>query len=60
MYPLAKTVSHVKWNPDKFSFATAIAISKEMGFQGVYSIESGGPEPYSEVQAIVDKLMIYL
>jgi Xylose isomerase-like TIM barrel len=60
MYPLAKTVSHVKSNPDKFSFATAIAISKEMGFQGVFSIESGGPEPFANVQAIVDKLMIYL
>ena len=56
-YPLAKTVSHVKWNPDQFSFAKAIAISKEMGFKGVYSIESGGPEPYAEVQFIVDKLM---
>ena len=57
LYPLAKTVGHVKWDPDRFSFARAIAISKEMGFQGVYSIESGGPEPYAQVQFIVDKLM---
>lgn len=57
LYPLAKTVSHVKWNPDRFSFAKAIAISREMGFTGVYSIESGGPEPYAQVQFIVDKLM---
>ncbi len=60
MYPLAKTVSHVKWMPDRFSFATAIAISKEMGFQGVYSIETGGPEPYEMQQAVLDQLMKYL
>ena len=54
MYPLAKTVSHVKWNPEKFSFATAIGISKEMGFKGVYSIESGGPEPYAMQQQLLD------
>ena len=36
MYPLALTVSHVKWIPDRFSFATAVGISKEMGFKGTY------------------------
>lgn len=60
MYPLALTVSHVKWNPDRFSLATAVGISKEMGFKGTYSIESGGPEPYALLQTIVDRLMEYL
>jgi sugar phosphate isomerase/epimerase len=57
MYPLAKTVSHVKWNPGKFDFAKAIRISKEMGFKGVYSLETGGPEPYATVQTLLDRLL---
>jgi sugar phosphate isomerase/epimerase len=57
MYPLALTVSHVKWNPKKFDFAKAIQISKEMGFKGVYSLETGGPEPYATVQTLLDRLL---
>jgi xylose isomerase-like TIM barrel protein len=57
MYPLAKTVSHVKWNPERFNFATAIGISKEMGFRGVYSMETGGPEPYAMQQQLLDYLL---
>jgi Xylose isomerase-like TIM barrel len=60
MYPLALTVSHVKWNPDRFSLATAVGISKEMGFKGIYSLETGGPEPYAMQQTLLDKLMEYL
>lgn len=60
MYPLALTVSHVKWNPDRFSLATAVAISKKMGFKGIYSLETGGPEPYAMQQDLLDKLMAYL
>ena len=60
MYPFALTVSHAKWNPDRFSLSTAVAISKQMGFKGTYSIESGGPEPYGMVQTMVDKLVEYL
>ncbi len=60
MYPLAITVSHVKWNPERFSLATAVGLSKEMGFKGVYSLETGGPEPYALQQTLLDKLMMYL
>jgi hypothetical protein len=60
MYPLAKTVSHVKWNPERFNFATAIGISKEMGFKGVYSMETGGPEPYAMQQQLLDYLLANL
>jgi hypothetical protein len=35
-------------------------LSKEMGFKGTYSIESGGPEPYALLQTILDRLMEYL
>jgi len=57
MYPLALTVSHVKWNPQKFDLAKAVQISKEMGFKGVYSLETGGPQPYASVQSLVDRLL---
>jgi len=60
MYPLSKTVSHVKWNPERFNFATAIGISKEMGFKGVYSMETGGPEPYAMQQQLLDYLLMNL
>jgi hypothetical protein len=60
LYPLSKTVSHVKWNPERFNFATAISISKEMGFKGVYSMETGGPEPYAMQQELLDRLLMNL
>ena len=60
MYPFALTVSHVKWNPDRFSLATAVGISKEVGFKGIYSLETGGPEPYAMQQDLLNKLMAYL
>jgi hypothetical protein len=53
-------VSHVKWNPERFNFATAIGISKEMGFKGVYSMETGGPEPYAMQQQLLDYLLMNL
>jgi len=57
LYPLAKTVSHVKLNPSRFDFPTAIRISKEMGFKGIYSLEAGGPTPYETVQNLLDQLL---
>lgn len=60
LYPLAKTVSHVKWNPERFNFTTAIGISKEMGFKGIYSMETGGPEPYAMQQQLLDLLVASL
>jgi sugar phosphate isomerase/epimerase len=56
MYPLARTVSHVKMN-DRFDFAKAIRISKEMGFRGWYSIETDGPDPWGSVQKVIDALL---
>ena len=53
MYPLAKTVSHAKYNPEKFSLEVAVAISKEEGFKGVYSIEG-------KIPTILPYLMMYL
>jgi L-ribulose-5-phosphate 3-epimerase len=60
LFPMAKTVSHVKWNPERFNFNTAIAISKEMNFKGIYSLETGGPEPYAMQQQVLDYLLAAL
>jgi hypothetical protein len=59
MYPLARNVSHVKMN-DRFDFAKAIRISKEMGFMGWYSIETDGPDPWGSVQKVIDALLANL
>ena len=61
LYPLARTVSHVKYNPNRgLDFAKAIQISKELNFQGVYSLETGGPDPYAAMQKVLDMLLQYL
>jgi hypothetical protein len=60
-YPLARTVSHVKDNPRRgLDFAKAIQISKEMNFQGVYSLETGGPDEYAGMQKVLDELLANL
>ncbi|HEY2013304.1 MAG TPA: hypothetical protein VGH38_07365, partial [Bryobacteraceae bacterium] len=58
LYPLSRTVSHVKLSPTRgLDFAKAIQISKEMGFKGVYSLEAGGPDPHATVQKLLDELL---
>jgi hypothetical protein len=57
LYPLSITVSHVKRNPARFDFERAIRISKEMNFRGVYSLETGGPDPYAAAQLVLDELL---
>jgi hypothetical protein len=54
LYPLAKTVSHVKLNPNRhLDFAKAIQISKEMYFQGTYDLEASE----ATMQTVLDKLL---
>lgn len=63
MYRLTAGSSHVKNIPEKFDTAAAIKISKDVGYQGVFSIEANSrnsPDPYATVQAIVDILLASL
>jgi sugar phosphate isomerase/epimerase len=63
LYRMTAGSSHVKHIPDKFSTAEAIAISKEAGYNGIYTIEErgvNGPDPYAAVQTIVDVLLANL
>src|SRR4051794_17215553 len=40
MYPLSCASSHAHYDPTRFNEARAIAISKEVGYKGLYSIEA--------------------
>jgi hypothetical protein len=60
MYPLSSGSSHAHYAPDRYSEADAVKISKEVGYKGLYSIETGrnnGPDPYLAVQSVVDELL---
>ena len=54
LYPLARTVQHVS---PRFDLANTVKISKELGFKGWYSIETGGPDPWSSIQKVIDALL---
>lgn len=60
MYPLSSGSSHCHYNPERYSEADAIKISKEVGYKGLYSIEASsinGPDPYSQIQTILNELL---
>lgn len=60
MYPLSSGSSHCHYDPERYSEADAIRISKEVGYKGLYSIEASannGPDPYAAVQTILDALL---
>jgi hypothetical protein len=59
LYPLAPTVQHVSLSP-RFDLVKAIKISKEMGFKGWYSIETGGSDPWGRAQKVIDALVANL
>jgi hypothetical protein len=60
LYPLSHGNTHVKLSPERFDFAKTVAISKEMGYKGLYSIEAGrnvAPDPFQAVQIVLDELL---
>jgi Xylose isomerase-like TIM barrel len=59
LYPLSSGSSHAHYAPERYSEADAVKISKEVGYKGLFSIETGrnnGPDPYAAVQSVVDEL----
>jgi hypothetical protein len=54
LYPLARTVQHIT---PRFEIANVIKVSKELGFQGWYSIEGGGADPWASIQKVIDALV---
>lgn len=58
LFPLAKSICHVKLDPSRFDLGHCVGIAREAGFEGVYSIEAtGSGDPYAAVQEIVDALI---
>jgi hypothetical protein len=61
MLPLTDGNSHVKLNPARYDLPAALALTKELGYKGLYSIEAGantgGATPYENVQMIYDVLL---
>jgi hypothetical protein len=60
MLPMSSGSSHAHYAPERWSLHDTIQISKELGYKGIWSVESGGnngPDAYSQVQTIVDALL---
>jgi len=61
MFPLTDGNCHVKLNPARYDLPAALALTKELGYKGLYSIESGGSaagtDPHENVQRIYDLLI---
>ena len=68
LFPYAHVVCHAKGQEidasgkeTKFDFPKCVAISKQAGYKGIYSIEYEGPgDPYEGVQKVLDELLNYL
>ena len=60
MLPMSSGSCHAHYAPERWSLHDTIQISKELGYEGIWSVESGGgngPDPYSQVQTVVDALL---
>jgi len=60
MYPMSSGSSHVHYDPEHWSLHDALQIAKEVGYKGIFSIESGannGPDPYARVQTVRDAIL---
>src|SRR6266850_2069568 len=58
MFPLTDGNCHVKLNPARYDLPAALALVKQLGYRGLYSIEAGGGgDPHQNVQAIYDVLI---
>ena len=58
LYPLSSGSSHLQYNPKRWDEAKVLQISREAGYQGLFSIEAvpevNGSDPYQAVQSILD------
>jgi hypothetical protein len=60
MFPLTDGNCHVKMNPARYDLPAALALTKELGYRGLYSIEANvasGTDPHEAVQRIYDVLL---
>lgn len=60
MFPLTDGNCHVKLNPARYDLPAALALVRQLGYAGLYSIEAGGgagTDPHQNVQNIYDVLL---
>jgi sugar phosphate isomerase/epimerase len=60
MFPITDGNCHVKLNPVRYDLPKALALTKELGYKGLYSIEAGatmGPDPYENTKKILDVIL---
>lgn len=60
MLPVSDGNCHVKLNPARYDLPKALALTKELGYKGLYSIEAGvnmGPDPYENTKRILDVIL---
>jgi hypothetical protein len=60
MFPLTDGNCHVKLNPARYDLPAALALTKELAYRGLYSIEANvasGTDPHEAVQRIYDVLL---
>lgn len=61
MFPLTDGNCHVKLNPARYDLPAALALTRTLGYKGLYSIEAGGTgDPHENVQKIYDVLLANL
>lgn len=64
LFPFARTLCHAKGfdfdhdgNETEFDFPACVALSKRVGFRGVYSVEyEGSGDPYEGIQNVINEL----
>jgi hypothetical protein len=63
LLPLTSNNCHVKMRPGSYDMTKYIQMTKDFGFKGTYSIESGrnlNPDPLMAVQIVLDQLLVDL
>lgn len=59
LFPIAGNVAHAKLR-DGQDFGRCMQIANAAGFRGVFSIETGDRDPYTEVQQTIDAMLPHL
>jgi len=60
MYAMTSGDSHAHYDPERYNEGDAIDIAKQVGFKGLFSIETGRnkwPDPYAAVMTVRNALL---
>jgi len=57
MFKMSAGGAHCHYAPERWDFDAAMAIPRELGYKGTFSIEHSGPDPYAAVQTVLDAIL---